>query len=252
MPTSAEDDHNPGHGAFGPDPRDFVRQGPPTNTQPARFGRARIGRRVLFSRPGRRRHQLKLWSAALVAAAALAGILGAIFGYSVVVIVISAAVGLVIGGFGHTEADLLFRITDRGINLGVAGGSFRWADITSLTLVTMPCEGAEYVGPSGNVNTQCPRCGKKGFRASAALELHGADGGTVAQLNMAYVTAPGTIHCLACLVRKQDANVVGPYARRRIAPPVGLAFLDEGWDRFSELVTDVAPHVKLIKHSPRT
>ncbi|MBB5156495.1 hypothetical protein [Saccharopolyspora phatthalungensis] len=232
----------------GPDPRDFVRQGPPTDTQPARFGRARIGRRILFSRPRRRQHQLSMWLFACAFAVGLETGLGAIFGHTAVVIGICSVVGLAIGGFGHTEGDLLFRITDRGINLGVRNGSFRWDDITRLTLVTMPAKDTEELGPSGNVSSACPRCGKTGIRPAVALEVYGAAGTTIAQLNMAYVAAPDVVYCLACHLRRKDTNG-GPEARRRVAPPVGLQFLDNGWDRFAELVTDAAPHIELTRHS---
>lgn len=94
---------------IGPDPRDFVRQGPPTGASHTYLGRPRVGGRGLFVRPGRWRHRLFLWSSGCVAAAVLGVILAAFFGHTVVVIVICAVVALVIGSFGHTEADLRFR-----------------------------------------------------------------------------------------------------------------------------------------------
>jgi hypothetical protein len=229
----------------GPDPRDFVRQGPPTATPHTYLGRSRIGGRGLFMRPGRWRHRLFLWSSALVAAVILELILAAIFGHTVVVIVISALVGLVIGSFGHTEADLRFRVTDRGINLGVLKSSFPWADVTRITLVTMP---AEDMGPSGNLRRECPRCGGNGHRPVAGIEVYGTAGAPIAQVNMAYVAAPDLVHCLACHAKGRDITP-GPNARRRVAPPVGLRFLVDGWQRFSELVTGAAPHVELTRHS---
>lgn len=41
----------------------------------------------------------------------------------------------------------------------------------------------------------------------------------------------------------------GPDARRRVAPPVGLRFLVEDWERFSEQATGAAPHIELTRHS---
>ncbi|GAA4547481.1 hypothetical protein [Amycolatopsis samaneae] len=244
MPTPADGDQDPRRRAPG-----AGRQGPPTDTRPARFGRARIGRHVLFSRPERRQYQLKMWLIALVVAGALAGVLGAIFGNTLVVFAICVVAGLVIGGFGHTEADLLFRITDQGINLGVPRGSFGWADITRLTLVTLPFEGTCPVGPSGNVGIPCPHCGRTGFRPTAGLEVRGTAGGVIAQLNLAYAAAPEVVYCFSCRTRGRNANQDAP---RQVGPPVGLAFLVEGWDRFSALVTEVAPHVELGRRGPGT
>lgn len=231
----------------GPDPRDFVRQGPPTGTPHTYLGRSRIGGRGLFMRPGRWRHRLFLWSSAVVAAVVLELVLAAFFGHGVVVIVICAVLALVIGSFGHTEPDLRFRVTDRGINLGVLKSSFPWRDITRITLVTMPAE-HEDVGPSGNLRLECPRCGGDGHRPVAGIEVYGTDGAPLAQVNMAYVAAPEHVYCLACHTKGRDITP-GPDARRRVAPPVGLRFLVDDWARFSELVTAAAPHVELTSHS---
>lgn len=232
---------------IGPDPRDFVRQGPPTGTPHTYLGRSRIGGRGLFMRPGRWRHRLFLWSSACVVAAVLGVILAAIFGHTGVVIVSCVVVALVIGSFGHTEADLRFRVTDRGINLGVLRSSFRWEDITRITLVTMPAED-EDVGPSGNLRLECPRCGGHGHRPVAGIEVYGTGGAPIAQVNMAYVAAPDLVHCLACHAKGRDITP-GSEARRRVAPPVGLRFLVDDWARFSELVAGAAPHVELTRHS---